>query len=87
MNYREATKKWRVLIELSNNKTSYDMVTMKELTRFIKIERKKASKTGEKVKPLTPVEPWLLDIIFSRFRVAFATLEIVSMEIQPLLGA
>jgi hypothetical protein len=87
MNYHDATRKWRVLIELSDNKTSYDMVTMKEVTRFARMERRKASVTGNKTRPFIPVEPWLLDIIFSRFKVAFASLEIVSVEIQPLLGA
>ncbi len=84
MDFEATRKKWRVLTELSNNKTNYDVVTMTELTGFIGKERQKSRNAGGVIRKLTPVEPWLLDIAFRRFEKAFSKTEVISVEIYEL---
>lgn len=76
--------KWRVLVELSNNKTSYDMITMRELAVFVKSERKRLRETKQEIKALNPLDPWLMDMVFARIRETFSGSCIMSVEIMPI---
>lgn len=84
MNFEATKRKWRVILELSNNKTTYDIITMAELTLFVGKERRKSRNIGNKVKPLTPVESWLLDIAFKRFKEMSSNAKVISAEIKQL---
>lgn len=84
MDFEATKKKWRVILELSNNKTTYDIITMVELTMFIGKERRKSHNIGTKIKPLTPVESWLLDIAFKRFKETSNSAKVISAEIKQL---
>ena len=97
MNYSDLVGKvWKTKITVSNGNTDYGEISLAQITRFARAERKKATdkdKTGSKSMilskgmTLAPVAKWVVDLALKGFEEYVELLDnedvsLVSIEIQ-----